>query len=238
MTPILTNLGIANVECRSANGFGGEGFAADEAVLGVPRVSPAAVAGEVAVGVVEIGLGGLGEEEGAGVAGDEVGAAGARTAEDGDVGDAEPDRGGRVIRIQFGAPIRTLAEGGLEIDGDGGVAAGAALDLGEAGDGALGVLVEVVGGVGLEAEVGTAGVAAVGGGLAVADVIEAVLELLSGDGGAIGPEAFAGSDLAESVVLVNPVAAVGVGGAGALVGGVVVVGEGVEGLKGSEPRSS
>ena len=55
-----------------------------------------------------------------------------------------------------------------------------------------------------------AGAAAVGGGLAVADVIEAVLELLSGDGGAVGPEMFAGGDLAEGVVLVNPVGGVGV----------------------------
>ena len=65
-----------------------------------------------------------------------------------------------------------------------------------------------------------AGVAAVGGGLAVADVIEAILELLPGDGGAVGPEAFAGGYLAEGVVLINPVGTVGVGGAGALVGGV------------------
>ena len=48
--------------------------------------------------------------------------------------------------------------------------------------------------------------------LAVADVIEAVLELLSGNRGAVGPEAFAGRDLAEGVVLVNPVGGVGVGG--------------------------
>ena len=213
-TPILANAGIENGEGRILNGFQTEGLGADEAVFTIPIVGPAAVADEVAVGVVEISLGGLGEEEGAGVAGNEVGAAGAGTAQDGDVGDAEPDRGGGVIRVQFGAPVGALARGCLEIDGDGGVAAGSALDFGEAGDGALGVLVEVVGGVGLDTEVGTAGIAAVGGGLAVADVIESVLELLAGDGGAVGPEAFAGGHLAEGVVLVNPVGGVGMGGLG------------------------
>lgn len=54
-----------------------------------------------------------------------------------------------------------------------------------------------------------------------ADVIETVFELLSGDGGAVGPEAFAGDHLADGVVLVNPVGGVGVRNAGALVGGVV-----------------
>ena len=43
------------------------------------------------------------------------------------------------------------------------------------------------------------------GGLAVADVIEAVLELLPGDRGAVGPEAFAGDYPAEGVVLIDPV---------------------------------
>ena len=68
--PVLADAGIENVECRIANGFGAEGFGADEAVFGVPGVGPAAVAGEVAVGVVGKGFRGLGEEEGAGVAGD------------------------------------------------------------------------------------------------------------------------------------------------------------------------
>ena len=59
-----------------------------------------------------------------------------------------------------------------------------------------------------------------GGGLAVADVIEAIFELLPGDGGAVGPEVFAGDHLAEGVVLVNPVGAVGVGRPRSLFGDV------------------
>ena len=208
------------------------GLSADEAVFAVPRVGPAALAGEVAVGVVGEGFGGLGEVEAAGVAGDEVRAARARPAQDGDVGETEEHGTNAIIHGEFAAPVGALAESGLEIHGHGGVGAGAALDFGEAGDGACGVLVQRVGGVGLDAEVGAGGVAAVGGGSAVANVIETVLELLPGDGGAIGPVVFAGGDLAESVVVVEPVGGVGVGDAGALVGGVVVVGEGGKGRAG------
>ena len=56
------------------------------------------------------------------------------------------------------------------------------LHFGAVGDGALGVLVEVVGGVGLDAEVGAAGVSAVDGGLTAVDVGEDAFKLLVGDG--------------------------------------------------------
>ena len=59
-----------------------------------------------------------------------------------------------------------------------------------------------------------------GGGLAVADVIEAVIELLAGDGGAVRPRSVCRDNLAEGVVLVNPVGGFGVDGTGTLRGEV------------------
>lgn len=53
--------------------------------------------------------------------------------------------------------------------------------------GATGVLVQPVGGVRFRVEPGTGGIAARSGGLAVADVVVVVGELLASDQGPIGP---------------------------------------------------
>jgi hypothetical protein len=81
---------------------------------------------------------------------------------------------------------------------------GNAGDVGVAGDGAVFVLVEKVGGVGRFAEVCAGGIATAFGGGAVADFVVGEFELLAGDVGAVGPFAFAAGDLAEVVVGIGP----------------------------------
>lgn len=58
-------------------------------------------------------------------------------------------------------------------------------------DRALGVLVQIVGGIRGESQTRPYSIAAGGGGEAVADVVERVLELLAGHDASIGPVAFA-----------------------------------------------
>ena len=80
-------------------------------------------------------------------------------------------------------------------------------------------------------EVLALGITAVARGLAIADAIEVVFELLPGDGCSILPVALGGDHLAEVVVAVVPVAAVFGFDAGALVGVVVGVVETIGGSR-------
>jgi len=94
-----------------AGDFGGQtvaGLGADKPVFGVPRVGEAAVGGEVAVKVVGEHLWGLGDEEAAGLGGDEVGAGGVAGGEDGGDLQGLEDRGEGVV-----GPHAPVEEGGL-----------------------------------------------------------------------------------------------------------------------------
>ena len=93
---------------------------------------------------------------------------------------------------------------------------GDAEDVGGAGDSAVGVLVQEVGGIGGRPEARPTLVATFLRCSAIADVVVGILGLLAGDRGAVVPVVFAAGELAELVVFVEPVAAIRVGAARAL----------------------
>ena len=132
-----------------------------------------------------------------------------------------------VVELEGGAEVTALALGGPAVDGDFRFLVGFPGDVGDAGmvDGADLGRVALSLGVGDFAQVLASRVAAVSGRLSIADLVEGVFELLAGDGFAILPVPPGADELAEVVVFVLPVRAVGRFDASALVGVVVAVGE-------------
>jgi len=187
---------------------------ANQPVFPIPCVGPAAVVGQVAVGIVGELFGFLGHVEAAAGAGGGAGD-----------GDGEPGRSGGVVGADGAVEkFRLAVHHGHAVDGHVCAHPRRADDVVGSGHVALEDLVEVADLVIGHAKVQAVGVAAGLGLHPVADGVEGVAKLLAGHGGAVGPIAFAGGHLAEGVVLINPVGAVREGVLGALVGGVVVVG--------------
>jgi hypothetical protein len=97
--------------------------------------------------------------------GDDVLLVGSGVLEDGDDGDGQLDGGMGVGGFEGLMEVAVALPGGaLVVDGEDGLCGGGSDDVGNGGDGALGVLVEGVGGV-------ERFVPVVGGGGAVADVV-------------------------------------------------------------------
>ena len=207
---------------QPGHGGGGQGLQGDEAVFRIPSVKPAAVGGEVAIGIVRKGLGGPGQEGRLRDLGHGVFAG--RADEILDARDLERREfgGGGVVHGKLFVEGLTLASGRLRDtavggDGHGGRGGGDAGHVDRAGDGAGGVGVEEAGGVGSGLRVG-------GRGFAVADVVVGIGVGEAEGGGGVGKEFAGGGNLSQCVVSVAPVGVVLAGGAGALVGGVVGVG--------------
>ena len=135
----------------------------DEAVFAVPEVMEAAIAGHVAVGVVGELLRRFSDEDRAGGGVDDIGRVGAGWVDCGVDFQLFPKVGGCVVRDIAAVEVRAALRRSLAgfaadalidapdralVDCDGGVGCGFATYRSVAGDGALGVLVEGVGGVG------------------------------------------------------------------------------------------
>jgi len=129
-------------------------------------------------------------------------------------------RGGGIVGGYSSSKIRTMAFGGRPVHGDRGCGRGAADYVQSSRHVAAGVLVERVAGV------ADKGASAGGGAYPVADAVEGVAELLAFHRQAVGPVPVATDHLPKVVIPVNPVTAIGVRGADALVGAVVDVGAG------------
>ena len=120
----------------------------DEAVFAVPEVVEATVGGHVTVGVVGEEFGSLGDENRACGGEDDIGGVGAGRVDCGVDFKVLAHGRCRVVGLVATVEERALSEGGPLVDGDGGVGGGFAAKGCITGDGALGVLVEGVSGVG------------------------------------------------------------------------------------------
>lgn len=196
-------------------------------VLGVPKIRPEAVADHIPVEVVKVGFGCGREKEAAGGSGDDIGV---RTIlKHANVRELQPRRTISVIRHHLAPEILPLAThaSGYTLRSPqrhGSIAVGGAEHVRAAGDRPLRILVKVVHGVVFVAKVGTPLVAPAVGSLAISDVVEVVLELLSGHRRTVVPVFLARLNLSEAVVIVHPIGVVFARRAGALVGAVVAVG--------------
>ena len=203
----------------------------DEAVFTVPRITKFSVCKEVSVVIVGEEFGVIGDEKGTGFGGEQIGSRDAATTffrQGGGDGQGLEDGGLGVVHIHTAVEEGRDLGGGVVVDGNEGAGVGDATDRSVAGDGALGVLVELVGGV-----IGNEGFAEVvvfGGGETVANGVVVVIKGEAGDldvvvgEGAAGGGNFGAGVIAVVVLDGGVVKSTGTGNGGATTEGVVGIG--------------
>jgi len=198
-------------------------FHGSKPVLTVPSVGPARISGQVAVGVVGEGLLARGDEYLPRHFGDGILARWSHVVLHAGDRDVPILRGCRVVHGQLPVKPVVLPDRGDDVRAPGRrgdrhlrIGPSVAGHLEGPRNRAAVVLIEEIGGV-------VRGQAVGGGGLAVADVVEGVAEIVAEDRNAGGQFLGGGGDLAERIVAVIPIGVRFPGQLGALVGGVVAI---------------